>query len=223
MHLFFQHLPCKGELKEIFMRDQGYAQVENITAPSPDGMKGITRSLTRAFETDPAINWVIRKDGKRREAYDIFFTTNLSFCLQKGEVFHAPRYEGASLWYPFGKWKMGLLHLARIAPSMVRALGLGGIVKGLLAMDTMEKNHPEERHYYLDYLGVDPEHQGKGIGAALVKPVLDRCDREGCMAYLVNSNPRNFDFYSRQGFQVLREVRLGKGSPPVWPMWRKPR
>ena len=38
---------------------------------------------------------------------------------------------------------------------------------------------PTEPHYYLEFLGHDPAHQGKGIGSALMQPVLDRCDEEG--------------------------------------------
>ena len=89
-------------------------------------------------------------------------------------------------------------------------------------MDKIERSHPPAPHYYLAVLGTDPEAQGRGVGSALMRPVLDACDRDGIPAYLESSKERNIDFYARHGFRVTEEVRMPKG-PPVWPMWRDPR
>jgi len=193
-----------------------------ISRPAGDDRDWLIRTLVRAFEDDPVVNWVLRKDGKRGDAFPRFFRTCIALCFQKGEVFHTHGYAGSALWFPHGGWKIGYLQQVIVSPDIIRAVGPGGVFRLLKAMDILEKSHPEERHYYLQFIGVDPEHQGKGLGAALLKPVLDRCDQEGCGAYLENSNRRNHDFYSRHGFRVTGEIRLGKGSPPLWTMWRNP-
>jgi GNAT superfamily N-acetyltransferase len=203
-------------------RDADRPLAERVIRPDAGGERRIVKALVGAFETDPVANWMLRKDGRRREAFDLFFKTGLSFCLMNGEVFHDRNYPGASLWFSERKWEVGYLQQARFTPDMVKALSLGGVFPFLKALRFMENSHPHERHYYLQILGVDPVHQGKGVGAALLKPMLDRCDHEGCGAYLENSNPRNLDFYIRQGFRVINEMRLGKGSPPLWRMWRAP-
>jgi hypothetical protein len=41
-------------------------------------------------------------------------------------------------------------------------------------------------------------------------------------AYLEASTPRNRALYERHGFTVTEEFVLGKGSPPLWRMWREP-
>ena len=41
-------------------------------------------------------------------------------------------------------------------------------------------------------------------------------------AYLEASSPRNRALYERHGFAVTEEFFLGKGSPPLWRMWREP-
>jgi hypothetical protein len=56
-----------------------------------------------------------------------------------------------------------------------------------------------------------------------MRPILERCDREGLPAYLEASSPRNRALYERHGFVVVEEMRLAKDSPPLWRMWRKPR
>jgi len=67
-----------------------------------------------------------------------------------------------------------------------------------------------------------PVHQGKGYGSALLRPVLERCDREKQLAYLESSNPGNIPLYERHGFVVLGSIQSGS-SPTVVPMLRKPR
>ena len=57
-------------------------------------------------------------------------------------------------------------------------------------------------------LGTDPIHQGKGIGSALLAPVLDRCDRDGIGAYLESSKQSNIAFYRRHRFEVTGEIVL---------------
>jgi GNAT superfamily N-acetyltransferase len=95
-------------------------------------------------------------------------------------------------------------------PGLLRSLAL------------MESNHPRERHVYLPAIGVAPEWQGKGIGTALLRPMLERCDREGLPAYLEASSERNRACYERNGFVARDALQLPGGGPPLWPMWRDP-
>jgi ribosomal protein S18 acetylase RimI-like enzyme len=50
-------------------------------------------------------------------------------------------------------------------------------------------------------------HQGRGIGADLLRDRLDKVDAKGIHAYLESSNVRNISFYQRHGFEVVREIR----------------
>ncbi len=89
-------------------------------------------------------------------------------------------------------------------------------------MEQMGSSHPEERHWYLPLIGVDPAMHGRGIGSALLTHALRRADADGVPAYLESSNPRNIDLYQRHGFEILRTIQVGS-SPPVVPMLRRPR
>jgi ribosomal protein S18 acetylase RimI-like enzyme len=92
----------------------------------------------------------------------------------------------------------------------------------LKALTVLEAKHPREPHYYLAFIGVDPEWQGRGLGAAVMAPVLERCDEQGASAFLEASTPRNRALYERHGFTVTEEFTLGRGAPPQWRMWRAP-
>jgi ribosomal protein S18 acetylase RimI-like enzyme len=81
--------------------------------------------------------------------------------------------------------------------------------------------HPSEPHWYLPLIGVDPALQGKGCGSRLMEHALSRCDRDKQLAYLESSNPKNIRLYERHGFELLGTIQVG-GSPPIFPMLRKP-
>ena len=85
----------------------------------------------------------------------------------------------------------------------------------------MGSYHPNEPHWYLPLIGVDPVLQSNGFGSALLKHGLLPCDRENKVAYLESSNPRNIPLYERYGFEVLGEIQVGT-SPTIFPMLRKP-
>jgi GNAT superfamily N-acetyltransferase len=91
-----------------------------------------------------------------------------------------------------------------------------------LGLRRIQSRHPHNpHHWYLSRLGTDPPEQGRGLGSAVLQPVLNTCDRDGVGAYLEASQEGNLSFYARHGFQVAGELRLPRG-PRVWTMWRAP-
>jgi ribosomal protein S18 acetylase RimI-like enzyme len=88
--------------------------------------------------------------------------------------------------------------------------------------EQMAKLHPKEPHWYLPLIGVDPAHQGRGHGDALLQYALQRFDREGLPAYLESTNPRNISLYRRHGFEEVGTIQAGS-SPTLVPMLRRAR
>jgi GNAT superfamily N-acetyltransferase len=102
----------------------------------------------------------------------------------------------------------------------LRHPGLARPVAGLGA--AIERAFPGDEPWYLEILGVDPAHQGGGLGPRLLAGVLARADREGRACYLETSRPANVGFYGRLGFAVEREVVLVPGGVPFTMMRRPP-
>ena len=85
----------------------------------------------------------------------------------------------------------------------------------------MEQHHPKTPHWYLPFVGVEPMQQNRGLGALLLRPILERCDHERLPAYLESTNPRNVPFYESLGFRGIGMIQSGT-SPTIVPMLREP-
>jgi ribosomal protein S18 acetylase RimI-like enzyme len=89
-------------------------------------------------------------------------------------------------------------------------------------MNVLHRSAVPPRHLYLATLGVDPPHQGRGVGAALLRSGLARADVQGLPCYLETMLERNLDFYRRFGFEVAGEAVVPAGGPRFWGMARSP-
>jgi ribosomal protein S18 acetylase RimI-like enzyme len=85
----------------------------------------------------------------------------------------------------------------------------------------MSRFHPQTPHWYLPFVGVEPLQQCRGLGALLLRPILDRCNYERLPAYLESTNPRNVPFYESLGFRSIGMIQAGT-SPRIVPMLREP-
>jgi GNAT superfamily N-acetyltransferase len=193
-----------------------------VRKATADELPRLASVLARAFYDDPAIQWVLPDEARRMDMEERVFGLWLrKLWLPQDECYATEGVVGVAVWELPGKWKVSLLELLRLLPAMTRILGRR-LPRVMGALSALDSNHPDELHYYLPYLGVEPEWQGRGIGAALMQPILSRCDSDGVPAYLDATAPRNRALYERHGFEVTEEFTLGKGSPPLWRMWRKP-
>jgi ribosomal protein S18 acetylase RimI-like enzyme len=138
-----------------------------------------------------------------------------------GERDGRPR--GIAGWLPPGSFPRSGMREVRQA-----ALALSVVARGqhrrkaLRLFYEVDRHHPEEPHWYLSLLATDPTAQGKGIGSALLAPVLDRCDHEGVVAYTETQKEANVGWYGRAGFEVTEVLRL-PDTPTVWCLRRDPR
>jgi len=77
-----------------------------------------------------------------------------------------------------------------------------------LVYRALEAVHPRDPHWYLSLLGVDPVHQGRGLGRALLDAWLAEVDRGGQPSYLETDREANLRFYARAGFGVARQTEV---------------
>lgn len=198
------------------------AATPGIRRLAPTEVEPILSVMARAFDADPIVNFVVKQDRRRPARVSSFLRLVLGQCLPHGEIYVTDELEGGAFWIPPGKYDTSLRGQLRLIPNLIRAAGLLRLLATIAALEAVEKEHPSEPHFYLPMIGIDPPYQGRGLGTALMRPVLERCDRERIPAYLETGTERNLPLYERNGFRTAEAIRLGKAGPPMWLMWRDP-
>lgn len=201
----------------------GSAQAMAIERPTraprkaaAEDLSAVCGTLAAAFFDDPVFGWGMPAADRRRQILPAFFAIVSEAYLAYGEIYTTDDLVAAAVWAPPGIEDDGERLVAALADVS------GEYAQTLFeAFELMDKQHPRDPHHYLFFLGTRPERQAQGIGSALMRPVLDRCDRDGVPAYLEATSERNRRFYLRHGFEVTGEIRLPDG-PSMWPMWREP-
>ena len=188
-----------------------------VRTATADDVGVLARTLARAFHDDPLAEFSHPRASRREARLAFFFTGRLRTLVDEELCVCSDERTGAALWAPPDRWHVPGREALRTVRLLNRRAPL--VAAGFARM---ERRHPREPHFYLATLGVSPEAQGRGLGSALLAPMLERCDREGVPAYLESSKERNLAFYGRHGFRVREEMRFPRG-PRLWLMWRDPR
>ena len=183
--------------------------------------RAISLALARAFRDDPVHRWILPGEFDWAIASDAFFAMVMRDMLRHDSVFTTEIWEGAAFWIPPYPKLATLRERLAMAGRWYAALGRRASEVGV-QLARIERAHPPEPHWYLAVLGTDPRHQGRGVGSALLAPILARCDADRVPAYLESSKRANVPFYERHGFRVLGELAIA-GGPVIWRMQREAR
>ncbi len=181
--------------------------------------------LARAFVDDPITVAVYKGYTPERQvrALTVDFKAEVLECVHRGlslEVDGDGQVIAAAVIYPPGSYPLPVMSQWFLLFKSILGNGFYDFRIWMRWLNEVDKYHPTEPHYYLEYLGVEPEYQGKLAGTTLVKFLTNRADNERVGCYLENANPRNNPFYQRLGFQIMDEkVVIGV---PTWFMWRPP-
>ncbi len=81
---------------------------------------------------------------------------------------------------------------------------------------------PAEPHWWLAHLGVRPTSRRRGLAAAVLAPVLVRCDTERTLAAAAVFSWANVRFLRGFGFEVGLTSRTSDDELPLWVLVRQP-
>ena len=188
------------------------------TAATASDEASIIDVLVRANWADPAARWVWPDSQRFLMYFPSFVRAFGGKAFAHGSAYYVDGYIGAALWLPpdVHPDENALIALLQRTVS-------DQIQKDVFAVfEQMGRYHPNEPHWYLPLMGVDPSQQSKGFGSALLQHTLIQFDRDNKLAYLESSNPRNIPLYKRHGFDLLGTIQTGT-SPSISPMLRRPR
>jgi len=193
-------------------------QMMPVTAITAQEIDQAVAVVCLAFSSDPAARWTYPDPDAYLRYFPRVVRAFGGKAFEHGTGHQVGGFRGAALWLPAG-----------VHPDQE---ALGAIMQESLAPDRLEEvssvfermggYHPAEPHWYLPMIGVDPAHQGRGYGSALLRHALLQCDKDHLAAYLESSNPANVPLYERHGFVMLGKIQVGS-SPPIFPMVRAAR
>ena len=189
-----------------------------VTATTPSETEQAVAVIVLAFSTDPAARWTYPDPRQYLSHFPAIVRAFGGKAFAHGSGHHVGRFAGAALWLPPGVHpdEEALRAVFRGSVPAERQAAIFGV------FEQMARYHPSAPHWYLPLIGVDPAHQRRGHGSALLQHALARCDGDHAPAYLESSNPANIPLYERHGFAVLGTIQAGS-SPPIFPMLRPAR
>jgi ribosomal protein S18 acetylase RimI-like enzyme len=194
------------------------ATTSTVTATALSEAEHAIAVIVLAFSTDPVARWSYADPHQYLGHFPALVRAVGGKAFAHGTGYHVNGFAAAALWLPPGIELDGEA-LAAVVRGSVAADRQAAV---FAAFEQMGRHHPREPHWYLPLIGVDPVHQRKGYGSALLQQALRECDRDHLPAYLESTNSANIPLYERHGFRVLATIQVGS-SPPIFPMLREPR
>lgn len=187
---------------------------------APEQIPAVASAIARGFQDNEIWAWIIPSPARRARVLPGYYETMIRHVfLPHGHAWGTEDAQGGALWLPPGSRGLSPGEQVREAITLLPA-GPGAWVRGSRSDATLRRHHPTEPHYYLSTLSIDPAHQGRGYGSALMKPMLARIDAEAMPAFLETQRESNIPFYRRFAFELTERIEIPDG-PPLWLMWRE--
>lgn len=199
----------------------------NIVRLAESQMPAAASILARAFHNDPLMRYAIPDPDERARLLPAMYATMLRFGMLAGEVYAtADALAGVAIWLPpNAKWTR----------ENIEASGMHEFAT-LIGNDAYQRYREVVSRewqarlreipgpgWYLFILGVEPRVQRRGLGGALMRPILERADPENVVCYLETENERNVAFYQKQGFDLIVSEEAGASGVRFWTFSRIPK
>lgn len=209
-----------------------------LTATDATAAAGV---IVRAFDEDAVLRLLLPDAKARRRMARWMARWYVRVALPYASVWGAEldgRLQGVAVWHPPGvspgslqATRDALRELPSALPALVRLptpLAATLVHEPRPLLELLRSQSQAGKHaasgpaWYLAYLAVDPDAQGRGLARLLLDHVLTRCDEDGTAAWLQTTDPRNPPLYERFGFHTTGHVPPAERLPGVWVMRREP-
>ena len=202
------------------------ADFDNLLRLDKSHIKPATGVLARAFHDYPLFVYLIPDGSERKNKLHYILESFVRYGVFYGEVYAtSPNLEGVAVWWPPQPtvsipWRMvrsGMLSvLLKFGKNIVARLFLV-----TYHMSRIHRRHAPPRYWSLHIIGVNPDLQGKGYAAALLRPMLARIDREQLPCYLDTEDEKNVPLYQHYGFKICEEAIIPRTEVRLWAMLRE--
>jgi len=181
-------------------------RVERLTAGAASAAGAV---LAASHHDYPAFRFQISDPQVRNRFLLPFQTGAARDAAIYGSLFGAyldDHLAGVALWQPPGRFPLSPLRKARMTPALLRAAIAAPRAFPRFARSgaALERAFPDEPVWYLETLGINPNSQRRGVGAALLAAGLAVVDADHVGCHLHTSDEANIEYYKRWSFQLTQ-------------------
>ncbi|MEH6305570.1 GNAT family N-acetyltransferase [Olivibacter sp. CPCC 100613] len=164
--------------------------------------------LTDAFKENKSVNYIVKQDAKKNERVRNLMSYSFEVCCSSGDVFFSDDKTAVALVSYPDKKKITCKSVFLDLGLIFKTMSLTSAMKALKRESLIKKNYPTKEIYYLWFIGVSRENQGKGKGTQLLKELIEHSDTLNRKVYLETSTLRNIPWYEKFGFRVFKELNF---------------
>jgi ribosomal protein S18 acetylase RimI-like enzyme len=180
--------------------------------------------MGRALMNDPIFVYVLPDAIQRASGVSAMMETTLRIGLVHGEVWATPPpIAGVAAWMSPSHPK--ITEEDRDAAGW-REVGVAWGTEAFARFQQfaadMRDLPAQEPHWHLNWLCVEPGHQGQGIGGTLVRQMTSRADADGFGCHLFTFTRHNVAIYEHLGFAVAADTTLPRTGLRLWVMVHSP-
>ncbi|MGE9310008.1 GNAT family N-acetyltransferase [Niabella sp. CJ426] len=165
--------------------------------------------LTKAFDNNKSVNYIIKQDERRIERIRELSSYSFEICLRFGEIFISEDKTACALILLPDKKRTTAGSVISDLRLIIKAMGLSNLSKALKREKAIKKVHPPGLLYHIWYIGVEPQHQGKGTGSLLLKDLIARAGNLNRIPVLETSAKNNIPWYQKHGFTIYSQLHFG--------------
>lgn len=164
--------------------------------------------LSGSFYENRSIRYVVRQDSKRVERTRRLINYSYKVCSAFGENWISEDKNGCALVLLPSEKKTTLQSILWDVQLATSVIGLRNVLNVTNREGIIKKHHPTSPFAYLWYIGVDPQHQNKGIGSQLLIELIEEYDHRNLPLYLETSTLQNIPWYEKHGFETYQKIDL---------------
>lgn len=177
--------------------------------PEYSDKQWIVDTLSKAFIDNQSVNFVVKQDRKKAQRLHYLMDYSFEVCWNWGEVYVTEDKKGVVLFVLPHK-KKNIFKAATLDIKLaLKTVGLRRAFKVLSRESMIKKYHPKHPFYYLWFICISPESQGKGIGSTLMEEIVMESEKRNYPIYLETSTLINLPFYEKFQFKTYHKAEFG--------------
>lgn len=181
--------------------------------------------LSRAFQKNPLMEYFVPDKSRRIDVLPEIMKFVVRSGLVCGRIYtSSDNLEGIAVCLPSESSDLSLWQILRVKGVLLTIIKHGKVFGKLLSYESFSSKVRDRlapsKHWYLNVIGIDPVHQGKGFGGILLRSMFNHVDKEQLPCYLETHEEATVSMYQHYGFEVVGTGAVPCSEVRYWAMLR---